>query len=409
MDVVRRSLTDAGICLERTVATLKLWVFTSWGFPWAMTLSISGSAFDLFVTLYASGLEFGEIGMNGVRRSLTAAGICLERTIATLKLWVFTSWEFLWAMTLSISGSAFDLFVTLYASGLEFGEIGMNGKKLRSCLKSGKTMEEYVGEMKQVFDQLHSIDFPMTEQEKIYALLSGLGKEYEPVTTVIEHSMDTPPGPYYEDVVFKLIAFDDKQQSYSSAPEVTPHLVFHTEKSYYDKGGSTNRGGRSGNRGRGNYSTKGRGFQQHGNGQNNDSSRPTCQICGKYGHSAFKCYNRFNESYSQPSLPTAMAALRISDEEHRTGNDWLPDTAATAHITNSVNNLQQSQPYQGHDSVMVGNGDFLPITHIGTIPLQTLSGKPLPLNDVLVCPDVARNLLSVSKLCSDTMKTKGKP
>ncbi|KAG7594152.1 Reverse transcriptase RNA-dependent DNA polymerase [Arabidopsis thaliana x Arabidopsis arenosa] len=274
-------------------------------------------------------------------------------------------------------------------------------KKLRSCLKSGKTMEEYVGEMKQVFDQLHSIDFPMTEQEKIYALLSGLGKEYEPVTTVIEHSMDTPPGPYYEDVVFKLIAFDDKQQSYSSAPEVTPHLVFHTEKSYYDKGGSNYRGGRSGNRGRGNYSTKGRGFQQHGNGQNSDSSRPTCQICGKYGHSAFKCYNRFNESYSQPSLPTAMAALRISDEEHRTGNDWLPDTAATAHITNSVNNLQQSQPYQGHDSVMVGNGDFLPITHIGTIPLQTLSGKPLPLNDVLVCPDVARNLLSVSKLCSD--------
>lgn len=49
---------------------------------------------------------------------------------------------------------------------------------------------------------------------------------------------------------------------------------------------------------------------------------------------------------------------------------------------------------------MVGNGDFLPITHIGSIALPTLQGT-LPLEDVLVCPNITKSLLYVSKLTTD--------
>ncbi|XP_010515027.1 PREDICTED: uncharacterized protein LOC104790924 [Camelina sativa] len=254
--------------------------------------------------------------------------------------------------------------------------------KLRACLKSGRPMEDYLNELKQVFDQLDSIGFPMTDLEKIHGLLFGLGKEYEIVATMIEHSMDSLPPPCYEDVVFKVIAFDDKLKTYSAVPAVTPHLAFQTEKTYYDQGCSNNRGGRSGGgyRGRGNYSTRGRGFQQHGNGQSsqnkgNGASRPTCQICGKYGHNAFDCYNRYNEALTKPELPTALAAMRISDGDQHSGTEWLPDSGSTAHITNSTANLQHAQTYQGNDAVMVGNGEFLPIIHIGSVPLQTLSGQ----------------------------------
>ncbi|XP_019090080.1 PREDICTED: uncharacterized protein LOC109128345 [Camelina sativa] len=131
--------------------------------------------------------------------------------------------------------------------------------RLRGCLKIGRTMEEYLSELKQIYDQLDSIGFPMTDLEKIHGLLTGLGKEYESVTTVIEHSMDSVPGPCYEDVVFKVISFDDKLKTYNTAPAVSPHLAFQTEKGYFDRGGSNTRGGRSGSgggyRGRGNYST----------------------------------------------------------------------------------------------------------------------------------------------------------
>lgn len=49
---------------------------------------------------------------------------------------------------------------------------------------------------------------------------------------------------------------------------------------------------------------------------------------------------------------------------------------------------------------MVGKGEFLPITHTGPANIASSSGK-LPLKDVLVCPNIAKSLLSVSKFTKD--------
>lgn len=49
---------------------------------------------------------------------------------------------------------------------------------------------------------------------------------------------------------------------------------------------------------------------------------------------------------------------------------------------------------------MVGDGAYLPITHVGSTTFLSQTGK-LPLNDVLVCPSMQKFLLSVSKLCDD--------
>ena len=84
----------------------------------------------------------------------------------------------------------------------------------------------------------------------------------------------------------------------------------------------------------------------------------------------------------------------------RVSNLWVTDSGATSHITNSTAQLQEAQPYSGEDSVIVGNGDFLPITHIGSAVLTSNQGN-LPLRDVLVCPSITKSLLSVSKLTSD--------
>lgn len=92
--------------------------------------------------------------------------------------------------------------------------------------------------------------------------------------------------------------------------------------------------------------------------------------------------------------------MKVSAQNQHSGQEWYPDSAATAHITNNSGQLQSSQPYLGNDQVIVGNGDFLPITHVGSIALQTPQGI-LPLNDVLICPAITKSLLSVSKLTSD--------
>ncbi|XP_020876966.1 uncharacterized protein LOC110227326 [Arabidopsis lyrata subsp. lyrata] len=236
-------------------------------------------------------------------------------------------------------------------------------------------MTQYLSEAKTICDQLASIGCALTDPEKIYGVLHGLGQEYESISTFIENSMDTFPTQSFEDVGYRLTNFDDKLQGYNSAASVTPHLAFTADKTYYTQGRGQNNG-RSGSRGRGRgYSTRGRGFHQQINYQSSDSGseRPTCQICGKYGHSAVKCYKRFDHSYQMEDVHTAMAAMTLSGQTQ--GHEWLPDSAATAHITNSTAQLQHSQPYRGDDAVIVGNGEFLPITHVGSIAIPTLQGQ----------------------------------
>jgi len=92
--------------------------------------------------------------------------------------------------------------------------------------------------------------------------------------------------------------------------------------------------------------------------------------------------------------------MRITDVTDQHGNEWLPDSAATAHVTNSPRSLQQSQPYHGTDAIMVDDGNYLPITHTGSTNLASSSGT-VPLTDVLVCPSITKSLLSMSKLTQD--------
>lgn len=160
-------------------------------------------------------------------------------------------------------------------------------RKLQGMSKGEKSMTAYLGDVKGVCDQLDSIGCPITEQEMIYGALSGLGKEYEAICTMIEHSMDVFPQMSFEDAVFKLVAFDDKLQQFSQSTEVNPHLAFHAGRGYNTRGRG-NYNYRGGYRGRGNstYSTRGRGFQQQfsGGSGSNSNTRPTCQLCGRFGH-----------------------------------------------------------------------------------------------------------------------------
>lgn len=252
--------------------------------------------------------------------------------------------------------------------------------------KKDKPMTEYLNDVKGVCDQLDSIGFPVSAQEMIYAALNGLGREYESICTVIEDSMDSVLDASFEDAVFKLVSFDDKLKAQSDAAP-TPHLAFQTGRGYSNRGRGyySNRGNIG--RGSGSYSTRGRGFYQQFSSATS-GSRPTCQICNRVGHTASRCYNRFDQAFQTPdNLHNALSAMTLSDRSQYTGQEWYPDSGASAYITNDGSQLQSAQPYLGNDQVIVGNGDYLPITHIGSIPVHTPKGI-LPLADVLVCPAI---------------------
>ncbi|CAA7049703.1 unnamed protein product [Microthlaspi erraticum] len=247
---------------------------------------------------------------------------------------------------------------------------------------------------------INSLLKPVDESMKIFTFLNGLGREYDPISTVIQSSMSRFPPPTFNDVVSDVSGFDHRLQSYDVSTDVSPHMAFQTQRfgpSQRGRGGSYSRFGNS--RGRGSdFSTRGRGFTQQVNQSGTQSNElPVCQICGRKGHVALRCWNRFDVSYQSQDVPQALAAIHTSDNS---GREWFPDSGASAHITSTTTQLKDAEPYSGSETVMVAHGAYLPITHVGSTVLNTTTGS-IPLNDVLVCPTMQKSLLSVSKLCED--------
>ena len=79
---------------------------------------------------------------------------------------------------------------------------------------------------------------------------------------------------------------------------------------------------------------------------------------------------------------------------------WLLDSGASHHLTSDLSNLSLHSPYNGGEEVQIGNDTGLEIENTGSSLLPSNS-RTLSLNNVLYVPDIARNLLSVKKLCTD--------
>lgn len=65
-----------------------------------------------------------------------------------------------------------------------------------------------------------------------------------------------------------------------------------------------------------------------------------------------------------------------------------------------MDNFYDVQEYSGNSKVFVGNGDQLPISHIGTVQLSTSNGV-IPLKNTLCVLDIKRNLISIQALAND--------
>ncbi|GKE77254.1 retrovirus-related pol polyprotein from transposon TNT 1-94 [Tanacetum coccineum] len=129
-----------------------------------------------------------------------------------------------------------------------------------------------------------------------------------------------------------------------------------------------------------------------------DRRPPHCQLCCTNGHYASSCPNLHTYA-SNSSTSDANLAQAFHSQCHVTqwNPDWYVDTGATAHMTSSTNTVSQPAPYSGNMHVIFGNGNRLPVSHMGTYMVS----KKLLLRNVLVIPNLTKNLLSISKLTMD--------
>lgn len=130
----------------------------------------------------------------------------------------------------------------------------------------------------------------------------------------------------------------------------------------------------------------------------NSSNRPHCQVCRKPGHTASKCYHRFDHSYQGDSHPPAAYLTSPSTSPDM---NWYPDTGSTNHLTNDLTTLNvRSNEYSGNEVIRVGNGQGLKILHTGLANLPTPS-RNFQLSSLLHVPEIQKNLISVYQFTHD--------
>jgi hypothetical protein len=81
--------------------------------------------------------------------------------------------------------------------------------------------------------------------------------------------------------------------------------------------------------------------------------------------------------------------------------EWLANSGANVDIIANPTNISDPQPFEGTDTVGVGNGTCLNIQSIGSSHVHsTLFNKPqFLLNDILHYANASANLLSINKFC----------
>ncbi|RVW83690.1 Retrovirus-related Pol polyprotein from transposon TNT 1-94 [Vitis vinifera] len=241
-----------------------------------------------------------------------------------------------------------------------------------------------------------------TQLDKFFMVLTliGLRPDLEPVRDQILGSSSVPS---LDDVFARLLRISSTQTLPSDSISDSSVLVSHT----------TSRGGRSGNRGRG--------------------QRPHCTYCNKLGHTRDRCYQLHGRpprtahvaqsSDSQLPQPPSSSASQASQASvasvAQPGNasaclthtsslgPWILDSGASDHLSGNKDLFSSITTTSALPTVTLANGSQTVAKGIGlALPLPSL-----PLTSVLYTPECPFNLISISKItrtlnCSITFSDK---
>ncbi|RZC24049.1 Beta-carotene isomerase D27, chloroplastic isoform D [Glycine soja] len=121
-----------------------------------------------------------------------------------------------------------------------------------------------------------------------------------------------------------------------------------------------------------------------------------CQWCNIKGHVLSEC-KTFQQQHPSVPPPPRNSPAHTGQVQVNTAtagpsqHDFLFDSGATHHVTNDLDNLALHHPYTGPDSLFMGNGSGLNITHSGTLLLNDLS-----LSNALCVPSMKQKIISSS-------------
>ena len=272
----------------------------------------------------------------------------------------------------STSRMAWEKLQSLYANRSRSRVMSLK-EKLTATTRGSNSVREFLNTMRSIADELSIIGEPPSDVDLVVHILNGLGPAFKEIAAAIRARDNLIS---FEDLHDKLVEYENflnREERRATSPTITAHATY---RSTYRTGQSHNRSYNY-NRAPPTY----RGHQSfstfnHGNPGSNQPPRKRpgqgykgfCQLCDQQGHTAKRCFAAI--PHFSPA-PTANYTANTTAPP----KTWLMDSAASHHVTDAINNLSLASPYDGPDSIVIGDGTGLTITHTGH---STLSANSLP-------------------------------
>jgi histone deacetylase 1/2 len=257
---------------------------------------------------------------------------------------------------------------------------------LATTKKGAMTVDEYIGKMRSLADEMASAGKPLDDEELVSYICTTrcvLDIEFNPVVSAFLARVEPIT---VTELATQLNAFEQRMD------------LLHGSSSSSANMASRGRGNDRGNRGRGNSRGRGNGSSGRGRGGfNQGNPKVKCQLCKKDGHSVVDCWYRFDENFVVPEEKSVNTA---SHGGYGVDSNWYTDTGATNHITGELDEMMIRDRYTGGEQIHTASGSGMDIAHVGRVICHTPE-RNLFLNNVLHVPSAKKNLVSVHKLAYD--------
>ena len=243
-----------------------------------------------------------------------------------------------------------------------FTQTKAHARQLRTnlCATSleGKTMHDFLSQIKNITDELAGVGSPIQHQEHVDAILEGLPPDYTLVVSVIESKFVTPP---IAEVEVLLLAHESRSNRFSKksfCPSMNyTQLYVNPNSSSHDCGGYTHR-----NADRSSYSDRSSGDgggRCGGAGPNRGCGGQfanfQCQIYLKYGHTANICYYRSDFTYQPHESMVLYDPATLQHVQHGSSQSQANSKFNTGVNPANTKSQNQSVPIQAIPSAMLAN------------------------------------------------------
>jgi hypothetical protein len=224
--------------------------------------------------------------------------------------------------------------------------------QLATAQKSTSTVAEYMNKMRSLDNEMAAAGRTFDEEELVEYILTGLNHEYDPIVSAVI-ARESPVS--LSELYAQLLAFE-MRLVLMGTHEGGASLANSASRGHGGTGrgsgrdSSTRRGYNSGHGGRGD-------FGRSGYNSSNDKC-PLCQVCKKNGHTANRCWHRFDEDY----VPEERTDVAVAGSN---GHDsaWYTDSRATDHLTSDLEKLAVHDKYHGNNQIHTASGSGMNISH----------------------------------------------